>query len=151
MDKRRVNVRGIVWREGKLLAVKHKNKDGSASDYWAVPGGGLDPMELLTDGLKREFMEETGKEAVVGKLLFLQQFRDTRGKYDEQLEFFYQIENVDDFTDIDLSKTALGEEELYCIEFIDPKNKYILPAFLSSVDIEKAIVTTKPISLHNEL
>ena len=45
MEKRRVNVRGIIWRDGKLLAVKHKNNDGSEADYWAVPGGGLDPHE----------------------------------------------------------------------------------------------------------
>lgn len=29
MDKRRVNVRGIIWQDRKLLAVKHKKADGS--------------------------------------------------------------------------------------------------------------------------
>ena len=31
MDKRRVNVRAIIWRDGKLLAAKQKNTDGSES------------------------------------------------------------------------------------------------------------------------
>lgn len=151
MDKRRINVRAIIWWNGKLLAVKHKNKDGTAADYWAVPGGGLDPLELVTDGLRRELMEETGVKATIGKLLFIQQFRDNRGKYDEQLEFLYHVENAEDFTNIDLAKTSCGEEELYCIEFIDPKREHILPAFLKTIDIEKVIATTQPILLRSEL
>lgn len=151
MDKRRINVRAIIWRNGKLLAVKHKNKNGTPADYWAVPGGGLDPLELVTDGLRRELMEETGVKAIVGKLLFIQQFRDNRGKYNEQLEFLYHVENAEDFTNIDLAKTSCGEKELYCIEFIDPKNEHILPAFLKAIDIEKVIATTQPIFLHSEL
>ena len=52
--KRRVNVRGIIWREGKILAVKHKDPDGTESSYWAVPGGGLDLLEWVEDGVQRE-------------------------------------------------------------------------------------------------
>ena len=50
-ELRRVNVRAIIWKDGKLLAVKHKTSPGEESPYWAVPGGGLDPMESIEDGL----------------------------------------------------------------------------------------------------
>lgn len=33
MEKRRVNVRAIIWRDGKILAAKHKDEDGVVSDY----------------------------------------------------------------------------------------------------------------------
>ena len=45
---RRINVRAIIYKDGKLLAVKHKHGD-NISHYYAVPGGGLDPQESLID------------------------------------------------------------------------------------------------------
>ena len=65
---RRINVRAIIYKDGKLLAVKHKHGD-NISHYYAVPGGGLDPQESLIDGLARELHEETGIDAVIGNLL----------------------------------------------------------------------------------
>lgn len=53
MDKRRVGVRAIIYKDGKILAVKHKTKDGEAS-FWAIPGGGLEPGESIENGLRRE-------------------------------------------------------------------------------------------------
>jgi ADP-ribose pyrophosphatase YjhB (NUDIX family) len=129
MDKRRVNVRSIIYKNGKILAVKHRNSEGEAN-YWCVPGGGLDPLESLLDGVKREIMEETGIEARVGKLLFIQQFVSSRHGREEELEFFFNIENVDDFETIDLSKTSHGLEEIAQIAFIDPKVERVLPSFL---------------------
>lgn len=151
MEQRRVNVRAIIWHDGHLLAVKHKNKDGSEADYWAVPGGGLDPMESLTDGIKRELLEETGVQAQIGHLLFMQQFASNRRSWNEELEFFYHIANHGDFTDIDLSKTTHGAEEIARIEFIDPTKEYILPRFLSEVDIAALIEGGQQVQLFNEL
>ena len=150
MQQRRINVRAIIWHEGKLLAVKHKESDGSEAAYWATPGGGLDPMESLIDGIKREIQEETGKTAVVGNLLFMQQFASGQ-RAKEELEFFYHVTNGKDFLDIDLSKTTHGEEELARIEFIDPRKENILPAFLSEIDIEKQIAENGPPTLFSEL
>lgn len=150
MDRRRINVRAIVWRDGKLLAVKHKKKDGTASSYWATPGGGLDPFESLTDGLLRELMEETGVMAVMGNLLFINQFPSGRADRDEELEFFYHVKNSQDFIGVDLAKTTHGEKELFCIEFIDPKKAHILPTFLQSIDIEKTIVEARPVLLNSD-
>jgi ADP-ribose pyrophosphatase YjhB (NUDIX family) len=57
---RRVATRGILYRDGKILATKQKEDDGSEAENWATFGGGLDPQESLTDGLYREMIEETG-------------------------------------------------------------------------------------------
>ena len=145
MEKRRINVRAIVWRDGKILAVKHKDDDGSESEHWAVSGGGLDPLESLEDGVKREIMEELGLEIEVGKLLMVQQFNSKRDDFDEELEFLFQVEDSPMFDTIDLEKTTHGMEELARVAFVDPKEVFIKPTFLSELDIDaliKAPITT---------
>lgn len=136
---RRVAVRAIIVREGKLLAVQLKPYQGSTildEPYWATVGGGVDPGEALIPALEREVIEETGVKPIVGKLLYIQQFAHN-GK--EQMEFFFHVTNTDDFIDIDLSKSTHGAIEIEKIEFIDPKSYHILPAFLKEVDIEMDI------------
>lgn len=151
MDKRRVGVRGIIYKDGLILGVKHKSKDGTPKDWWAIPGGGLDPHESLEDGLRREMKEEIGVRVDIGRLLFIQQFKSTRPDRDEELEFFFLIENVDDFNDIDFSKTSHGLEELAECRFIDPKKEKILPKFIGEITTEGFLENIQPVLLANEL
>ena len=131
---RRVNVRAIIYKDGKLLAVKHKHGE-DISHYYAVPGGGLDPQESLVDGLARELREETGVNAVIGNLLFIQQFPSARAGYAEELEFFFTVKNPDDFININLETTSHGAEELAVCEFVDPASVTLYPEFLQSIDL----------------
>ena len=151
MDKRRINVRAIVWKDGKLLAVKHKSKDGSESAYWALPGGGLDPFESLSDGITREMIEETGIAPQVDRILFGQQLLSGRAGRDEELEFFFLVTNPDDYESIDLEKTSHGTIELARCEFIDPTIEHILPDFLQTIDIASYINTIRPVDIINNL
>lgn len=151
MEKRRINVRAIVWRDGKILAVKHRKEDGSESSYWAVPGGGLDPLEDLRSGVRRELIEETGVEATVGDLLFMQQFHSEREGTDEELEFFFHIEDTPEFDAVDLEKTSHGFHELARIEFVDPTQVTILPERLSTLDIAGLIERGSTVEISNRL
>lgn len=151
MDKRRIGVRAIIYKDGKILAVKHKNKDGTAKDFWAIPGGGLDPGESLEVGLKREMREELGVDVAVGRLLFIQQFTSTREDRDEELEFFFLIKNTEDFETIDYSGTSHGIEELAKCEFIDPATKRVLPRLISEVDLQLYCETVQSVRLANML
>ena len=151
MDKRRVNVRAIIWHEGKLFAVKHKQQDGSESEYWCLPGGGLDPFESLEDGVRRELLEETGITAKVGRMLFGQQLRSTRPGRDEELEFFYHITNPEDFINIDLANTSHGAEELARYEFIDPEKEYLLPGFLQTIGVGEYVDNVLPVRIVDNL
>lgn len=151
MDKRRVNVRAIIFKDGKLLVQKFRTKDGGESDYWGTPGGGLDPHESLADGLVREIEEEMGVKAQVGRLLFIQQFRSIRTGHDEELELFFHIENPEDFEKIDLETTTHGLTELTRCEFVDPKKAFILPEFLQTVDIADYVSTVRPVLITNML
>lgn len=145
LDKRRINVRGIIWRDGKLLAVKHRSSNGGESDYWALPGGGLDPVESLEDGVRRELMEELGIEAKIGRLVLMQQFLSSRADRDEELEFLYLIDNPDDFINVDFHATTHGADELARVEWIDPGRELILPKFLSELDLADYIEIVKPV------
>lgn len=145
MEKRRIGVRAIVYKDGKLLAVRHKSKSGTQKDFWCVPGGGLDPGESLEAGLQREMREELGIDVVIGRLLFMQQFASTRADCSEELEFFFLVENVGDFDVIDYTHTSHGTEELARCEFIDAANERVLPEFLGTLDLEKYTSTVQPV------
>lgn len=146
---RRVSVRGIILHKGKLLCVRLKPYKGSVirdNSYWCLPGGGLDEGEGLIAGLKREMLEETGIQASVGNLLYVQQFMY---KDREFLEFFFHITNNQDYVHVDLSKTTHGSAELEEISFVDPAITHIMPAFLTTEPLgdHTRTGTTKVISL----
>lgn len=149
MDKRRIGVRAIIFKDGKILANKFYD-GGGESTHWATPGGGLDPHESLVDGLTREIIEETGITPKIGRLLFVQQFSSGRQDRDEELEFFFHVTNPEDFTLIDLAATTHGAAELTRCEFIDP-TQYLLPKFLQTIDIASYITEQKPVFLFTEL
>lgn len=153
MHERRINARAIIFDDNKLFAVTHRTHDGGESDYWATPGGGIDSGEFVETGLQRELQEELGVAAKIGRLLFIQQFQHIRqdGKPQEKYEFFFHIENPEDFQGIDLAATRDGEIELVRAEFIDPREVHLLPRFLQEVDIQAHIDGTQPVFIANEL
>jgi ADP-ribose pyrophosphatase YjhB (NUDIX family) len=90
-DQRRVCVRGVIYKDGKLFCQELKDKQGNGRGFWCTPGGGLNAKESLVSGTARELFEETGVHAKVGKLLFVQTFADSNvGPHGEQetMEFF---------------------------------------------------------------
>ena len=54
-SKLRIGCRGIVIQDEKLLVSREE-----ISDYWMLPGGGLEKDETLTECCAREVLEETG-------------------------------------------------------------------------------------------
>lgn len=136
-QNRRVNLRAIIVKNGKLFCQQLKNSHTLHDrEFWCTPGGGIDFGESLHEGLKREMMEETGVEPVIGNLLFIQQFMDDER---EQLEFFFHVTNADDYERLDLETTSHGAIEVAECGFIDPKKHIVKPDFLSTVDLELAI------------
>lgn len=151
MEKRRINVRAVIWRDGKILAVKHRNEDDTPTDHWALPGGGLDPMESLADAVAREVLEELGVVANVGRLIAGQQFTSNRTDFDEELELFFQVDYSSEFESIDLTNTSHGVDELAGVAFIDPKKEFVLPEFLQVLDVAGVIDGNAPVVVENYL
>lgn len=136
---RRINARGIIYHDGKLLAVKHISSNGETAAYYAVPGGGVDPMESITQGLERELVEELGIRPVVGKLLFIQQYRSGRAGFEEELEFFFAVDNPKDFENPDIASTSHGSVELAVCEFVNPHEVTIYPKFLQTIELDNYV------------
>ena len=79
---------GIAQLNGKTLLV-FSNKDG---DY-SLPGGGMETGETKEEGLRREFLEESGYEIqsmehLVDAHCFV---RNTKGFYIERLAHFFLV------------------------------------------------------------
>lgn len=143
--KREIKVRGIAILGGKLLCVQltpYNNLTAERETFWCLPGGTLDDGEGLEAALKREMVEELGVKPKIGRLLYVQQF-DHKGV--DYLEFFFLIENPEDYQNIDLSKTEYGEKEIRTVDFIDPKTAHVLPEFLSTEDLPAFIAGSEPV------
>lgn len=145
--QRRIAARGIIFRDGELLVTKFKD-DGGETDWWGTFGGGVDSEESLHAAIHREMIEETGIVPKIGKLLFIQQFS---GQKMEHLEFFFHIENTEDYEAINLEATTHGALELTRVTFVDPKAAFILPSFLSDIDIQDYIENERPVYISNQL
>lgn len=143
-----ITVRGIIYQDGKLFLQKLKNQSG-VNDFWCTPGGKLDVGEDIESGLRREMVEETGIEPSIGKLLFIQQFTDKAEV--EWLEFFFQIDNPEDYHNICLDQTTHGEEEVSECGFVDPKSVKVLPEDISKIDLGDYVNTIQPVYIMNYL
>jgi ADP-ribose pyrophosphatase YjhB (NUDIX family) len=60
----KVDVRGVVFRDDKILLVKEKIDGG-----WTLPGGWADPCQSPSEGVVREIREESGYETQTRRLL----------------------------------------------------------------------------------
>ena len=154
--QRRVNVRGIIVNDkGELFCQRLTARDTNGRDFWCTPGGGLDPVEELTDGLRREMIEETGIAPTIGSLLFIQQFSESGENSahgpNEQLEFFFHITNWQDYQMIDLEATTHGVEEVAECGFVNLKTTHVLPSILREINLEELISRAVAVPIFSEL
>ncbi len=148
--KYRICARAIIYREGKILAARHKDLEtGEVGSFWATPGGGVDFGETIEAAMRRESIEELGREAKVGRLLFVQHFYHS-GLKGEKLEFFFLIKNPDDYLDINLHDTTHGFE-LAEIDFVDPSSVEFRPRFLSEVDLRDYCENVREVKIFSYL
>jgi len=67
----RVGVKAIVIHNGRLVTVKKHDDRGPP---YGFPGGGQEAGETLVQAVRREFIEETGQDIHVGRLLFVREY-----------------------------------------------------------------------------
>jgi len=67
----------IAVNNGKILLVRHVHPD-TAEEWWVPPGGALEDADATVQAcVAREVREETGLHAVVGRLIYFREFRDS--------------------------------------------------------------------------
>ena len=81
----KVDVRGVVFRDGKLLLVREKS-DGR----WALPGGWADVCEAPAESVEREILEESGFIARATKILAV----FDRGKHPHEPPFAFHVYKI---------------------------------------------------------
>ena len=69
----RARICGICIENDLVLMIGHQPILGE-NTFWSPPGGGLEFGEMAEDALQREFLEETGLEISVGKLVLMNEF-----------------------------------------------------------------------------
>jgi 8-oxo-dGTP pyrophosphatase MutT (NUDIX family) len=107
----KVRVAAIVIRDGRLLLVKHRRRGLS---YWAFPGGAVQEFETLLDALAREMREEAGFEIQPGRLVYIVETFNPRGRGTHTLNLFYLADVVGE-----AEATAEGHgEHLDVAEFV---------------------------------
>lgn len=142
--KRQLKARGIAVLNGKLLCVQLKPNPNQKHDFWCLPGGNVEETEPIIDSFRREIIEEMGVEPQIGRLLFVQQFSEPKANF-EFTEFFFHIENPEDYQNIDLAKTSHGAEEITKIDFVNPAEVYVLSKFLATENLEEFISSNQPV------
>lgn len=63
-----LTVRGICEFKGKILLLKVRSKSSHDAGKWEIPGGKVKKCEFFDEGLKREYLEETGLEVDIVSL-----------------------------------------------------------------------------------
>jgi mutator protein MutT len=73
-----VSAKAVIQKDGTILLVK-KTRPGTF--YWDLPGGRLEYGETSEQAAKREVMEETGIDVIVGELLGVWQYFSVVNKH----------------------------------------------------------------------
>lgn len=107
----RVSVLGLILDREDVLLI-HK-MDPLKPDRWDLPGGGLEWLEPLMDGLAREIQEETGvTEFRVDRLLTLTEkfFHKPDGTPRHMLNVIYQCSVPDRSAKLYSQEAEVGEK-----------------------------------------
>lgn len=131
----KLNIRaaGVIIHNNKILA--HKNTN---SDHYALIGGRVEIGENSEDTVKREIMEETGKEVeTIGYISTIENFFEMQGKKYHEIMFIHKVEFINE-QDKQIQETIKNIEgkdylqyEWLDIEKIDQYN--ILPKIIKEI------------------
>lgn len=104
---KRICVRGIVVKDNELAVIfRRKIKDGITTEYYVIPGGGVESTEDLEEALKRELQEELNIEVNIKELAF-------KTEQDDRIEYFYICEYLNGTFELNGEEIDRNTEENY--------------------------------------
>ena len=89
-----LTARGICEFNGKILLLKIRSRSAHDAGRWEIPGGKVKKCEFFDDGLKREFLEETGLEVDVVSLYNVVRKDYTACKTNEEIKSIQLVMKV---------------------------------------------------------
>jgi 8-oxo-dGTP diphosphatase len=90
---RHVTIDAIVVKDESILLIKRAKHLSNGSKY-GLPGGYLDRDEMLTEGVIREVLEETGYKIKIQNLFKITDNPNRKGEDKQNVEFTYLCEIV---------------------------------------------------------
>ncbi|HSG79251.1 MAG TPA: NUDIX domain-containing protein [Acidimicrobiia bacterium] len=96
----RNSAKAVIVRDGRLLVTDNRSPDDPEGRWLLLPGGGQQAGETLVEALRREVLEETGFEVVVGSLLWIREYIGAHHEFalydagEHQIEFMFSAEIV---------------------------------------------------------
>ena len=85
----RNSVKAIIIQNNHLLVIKKEDNEGI---YYILPGGGQEHTETFHQTLKRECIEEIGREVKIGDVILI---REYIGKNHEHAQFDYNTHQIE--------------------------------------------------------
>ena len=89
-----LTARGICEFNDKILLLKIRSRSAHDAGRWEIPGGKIKKCEFFDEGLKREFLEETGLEVDVVSLYNVVRKDYTACKTNEEVKSIQLIMKV---------------------------------------------------------
>ncbi|MFN8384546.1 MAG: NUDIX hydrolase [Anaerolineales bacterium] len=120
----KVDVRGAVFRDGKILLVQER-----ADNHWAMPGGWADIGDLPSSMVEREVLEESGLQVRASKVIAVYDANRV-----EPMEFFHAYKLI--FLCELLGGELQTSFETLAVDFFDPAQ---LPPLSTSRTDERMI------------
>lgn len=114
----KISQKAIVVKDGKVLLVR----DPSDASIWELPGGRLHATETPQEGLLRELREEIGVEALINRVVHVEQFQHVKTGQNMFLVAYEATFSPDqEITPLDgevgewrwITKDQLFEQEIY--------------------------------------
>ena len=131
-----IRCRAVIIHDGKMLVVRHPK-----ANFLTLPGGHLEWGEDVKESLSREIIEELGIAPKIGRLLYINNFVDSRNK--QSVEFFFEILNSHEYKNIE-NITRTHAHEIAEMPWIDPKNTLnILPKILGEDFAQGRIISNE--------
>jgi len=120
-------VLGLVRKDNKILVSEGYDKNRNLTFYRCL-GGGIEFQEKSNEALKREFLEELGKEIIVKDFLGISESIFTfEGKKAHELVFFYSATLSDsDYQEEYIMNEDGKEDKAIWIDVNDCKNKKLI-------------------------
>lgn len=120
----------FVWNEQVLL---HRLEQ---DEFWALPGGRVEPGEDAATTVVREMREELEEDVRCGSLAFaVENFFEFRGQPNHEIGLYFHASFSADSSLLDASRAHFGREGRHTLEF-----RWFPLSALASVDVRPSFL-----------